>query len=238
MNKAHLSETSRQTIKRRLMRSIGYTLIVAIVLVAAILSWVGNKNARKNLVDDLSVIGQIIANRSSTAMYFAEYSDKDVIDENLQSASFHNAINLICVFDGKGSLYHHYTNRPSANRCDKILEPIERLNVLIEGRVIRVQVPILYNDEYYGIVEIYSTNKDANQTFLRFVLTLASTLAIALFVAYFVGGRLVTSSLGPLTQLYSTSREIATSPYANIRAVKQSNDEIGDLVEVFNQIPR
>jgi len=236
MNKAHLSETSRQTIKRRLMRSIGYTLIVAIVLVAAILSWVGNKNARKNLVDDLSVIGQIIANRSSTAMYFAEYSDKDVIDENLQSASFHNAINLICVFDGKGSLYHHYTNRPSANRCDKILEPIERLNVLIEGRVIRVQVPILYNDEYYGIVEIYSTNKDANQTFLRFVLTLASTLAIALFVAYFVGGRLVTSSLGPLTQLYSTSREIATSPYANIRAVKQSNDEIGDLVEVFNQI--
>jgi len=229
-------QQKRSTIKRRLMRGTGYTLIVAILLVATVLSWVGNKDAKKNLIGDLSVIGQIIANRSSTAMFFAEFADKEAIQENLESASFHSDINLICVFDRQGDLYHHYTNRPTANRCDLTQTYIKTLNVIDDGNLIRVRIPILHSDEHYGTIEIYSNNKGANQAFLRFALTLAFTLAIALFVAYFIGGRLVTSSLGPLTKLFKTSQEIAASPYANIRAGKHSNDEISDLVEVFNNI--
>ncbi|WP_045855765.1 bifunctional diguanylate cyclase/phosphodiesterase [Teredinibacter purpureus] len=229
-------QQKRSTIKRRLMRSTGYTLIVAILLVATVLSWVGNKDAKKNLIGDLSVIGQIIANRSSTAMFFAEFADKEAIQENLESASFHSDINLICVFDRQGDLYHHYTNHPTANRCDLTQTYIKTLNVIDDGNLIRVRIPILHSDEHYGTIEIYSNNKGANQAFLRFALTLAFTLAIALFVAYFIGGRLVTSSLGPLTKLFKTSQEIAASPYANIRAGKHSNDEISDLVEVFNNI--
>ena len=226
----------RSTIKRRLMRSIGSTLIVAIVLVASILTWVGSKDAKKNLIGDLSTIGQIIANRSATAMFFAEFSDKQVIQENLQSASFHNGIDLICVFDQSGALYDHYSNRRTPNRCEKNLVFTNTLTIVESGKIIRVRVPIVYSDENYGLIEIYSNNKGANDTFLRLSLTLAFTLAVALFVAYFVGGRLVTNSLVPLEKLFLSSQQVAASPYSNIRADKHSNDEIGDLVDVFNQI--
>lgn len=227
---------NRSTIKRRLMRSIGYTLIVAIVLVAGILTWVGSKDAKNNLINDLSVIGQIIANRSSTAMFFAEFSDKEVIEENLQSAGFHADIVLICVYDQEGQLYHHYISKISSNTCAIKQSPIRAIQVLEDQDVLRVQVPILHSGDNYGFVEIFSNNEGANQAFIKFSLTLAFTLAVALFVAYFVGGALVTNSLIPLRELFRTSQDIAASPYANIRAAKRSNDEIGDLVDVFNQI--
>ncbi|SMF21175.1 PAS domain S-box-containing protein/diguanylate cyclase (GGDEF) domain-containing protein [Alteromonadaceae bacterium Bs31] len=226
----------RSTIKRRLMRSIGSTLVVAVLLVASILAWVGNRDAKNNLIGDLSVIGQIIANRSATSMFFAEFADKDVIEDNLRSASFHRDINLICVYDKSGQPYHHYTYRPSPNRCKKSFSYISSVKVIDEERAVRVAVPIIHSDEFYGIVEIYSNNRGANEAFIRFSLILAFTLAVALFVAYFVGGRMVRSSLVPLDDLFKSSHKIAKSPYSNIRATKKSNDEIGDLVEVFNTI--
>ncbi|WP_075184931.1 bifunctional diguanylate cyclase/phosphodiesterase [Teredinibacter haidensis] len=226
----------RSTIKRGLMHSIGSTLIVAIFLVATVLSWLASKESKKNMIGDLSVIGQIIANRSSTAMFFAEFSDKEAIQKNLESANFHPDIILICVFDRQGELYHYYTNRPSTSRCAQSQNYIDAMNVIDDGKIIRVRVPILHTEEHYGIVEIYANNQAANLAFLRFALVLGFTLAVALFVAYFIGGRLVTRRLGPLTQLFNTSQKIAASPYSNIRATKQSNDEIGDLVEVVNTI--
>ncbi len=226
----------RSTIKRRLMRSIGYTLVVAILLVAAILALVGNRDARNNLITDLSVIGQIIANRSATSMFFAEFADKDVIEDNLRSASFHRDINLICVYDQNGQPYHHYTYRPSPSRCKKSFDYIAEIKVIEQNRVVRVAVPIIHSGEFYGIVEIFSNNRGANEAFIRFSLILAFTLAVALFVAYFVGGRLVKTSLIPLNDLFQSSQKIAQSPYSNIRASKKSNDEIGDLVDVFNTI--
>ncbi|WP_028876230.1 EAL domain-containing protein [Teredinibacter turnerae] len=226
----------RSTIKRRLMRSIGSTLIVAVVMVAGILTWVGNRDAKANLINDLTVIGQIIANRSSTAMFFADFTDKDVIEKNLASAGFHSAIDLICVFDKEGKLYHTFAKPEAHSQCQRQQSSINELNFTEDNNVIRVRVPILHEGEHFGLVEIYSNNHGVNQAFLRFSITLAFALTIALFVAYFVGGRLVGSSLVPLRDLFNTSQEVAASPYANIRANKKSNDEIGDLVDVFNQI--
>ncbi|WP_026225091.1 EAL domain-containing protein [Teredinibacter turnerae] len=226
----------RSTIKRRLMRSIGSTLIVAVVMVAGILTWVGNRDAKANLINDLTVIGQIIANRSSTAMFFADFTDKDVIEKNLASAGFHSAIDLICVFDKEGKLYHTFAKPEAHSQCQRQQSSINELNFTEDNKVIRVRVPILHEGEHFGLVEIYSNNHGVNQAFLRFSITLAFALTIALFVAYFVGGRLVGSSLVPLRDLFNTSQEVAASPYANIRANKKSNDEIGDLVDVFNQI--
>lgn len=230
------SNLRRSTIKGRLMRSIATTLAVAVILVAAILGWVGNKEAKSDLVNDISVIAQVIANRSSTAMYFAEFSDKEIIEENLQSASFHDDIDLICVFDKQGTLYHHLALRPSPQRCELSHRSIDEVTSQSSAKVIRVFAPIRYNGEYFGSIEIYSNNKTAQQTFFRFSLTLAVTLTVALFVASLVGGRLLSSSLGPLNQLIVTSQEVAASPYSNIRADKHSDDEVGDLVEVFNHI--
>lgn len=234
MSNASLSH--RSTIKRRLMRSIGSTLIVAVILVAAILTWAGNRDAKSNLINDLTVIGQIIANRSSTALFFADFTDKDVIDKNLQSAGFHSAIDLICVYDKEGKLYHAFAKPASATVCQRQQSSINELNFLEADDLIRVRVPVLYNGEHYGLIEIYSNNHGKDEAFLRFSIMLAFTLTIALFVAYFIGGRLVGSSLIPLRELFNTSQQVAASPYANIRAEKQSNDEIGDLVDVFNQI--
>ncbi|TVZ37770.1 PAS domain S-box-containing protein/diguanylate cyclase (GGDEF)-like protein [Alteromonadaceae bacterium 2753L.S.0a.02] len=231
-----LSVEKRSTIKRRLMRSIGSTLIVAVIMVAAILTWVGNRDAKANLINDLTVIGQIIANRSSTAMFFADFTDTDVIDENLQSAGFHPAIDLICVFDKNGSLYHSFAKPSARSICQRQQTSTNELNYVQENNLLRVRVPILHQGEHYGLVEIYSNSHGVNEAFLRFSITLAFALTIALFAAYFVGGRLVGGSLGPLRELFNTSQEVAASPYANIRAKKKSNDEIGDLVDVFNQI--
>jgi len=231
-----LPENKRSSIKRRLMQSIGYTLIVAIVTVASILAWVGNQDAKADLVKDLRVIGKIIANRSATSMFFAEVSNKEVIEKNLRAANFHKDIHLICVFDREGKLYHYFVRSENHDKCSESIEQVSSLRVIDEGNVIRIAVPILYEGEFYGVVEIYSNNTGANQAFMRFILILASTLAIALLVAFFVGGHLINKCLVPLGELFQTSEKIAASPYANIRADKKSNDEIGDLVEVFNTI--
>lgn len=233
------SEQKRSTIKRRLMRSIGSTLAVAVVLVATIMGWVGNREARANLLSDISVIAQIIANRSATAMYFADFSDKEVIEENLRSASFHDDIETICVYDKQGNIYHSLkreTNNPVATNCEPTQDAVDDVTVLENTEVIRVLAPIFYDGEHYGNIEVYANNTAAKQSFLRFALTLALTLSLALFTAYFVGGKLISSSLGPLNQLILTSRDVAASPYSNIRAKKHSNDEIGDMVQVFNSI--
>jgi len=229
----------RSSIKRLLMRSIGSTLAVAILLVAMLMGWTGNREVRTDLVNDISVIAQIIANRSATAMYFADFSDKDVIEENLKSAAFHNDIDMICVYDKQGMIYHSLKrnlNAPQKNSCDPTQTPVDTVTELKDSEAIRVLAPIFYDGELYGNIEVYANNTAAKQSFLKFVLTLALTLSLALFTAYFIGGKLITNSLGPLNQLILTFQEIAASPYSNIRATKHSNDEIGDMVEIFNTI--
>ncbi len=61
-------------------------------------------------------------------------------------------------------------------------------------------------------------------------------LAASLFLAFFLSSRLQALISGPILHLAETSRLVSTKKNYSIRAVKQGQDELGDLIDGFNEM--
>ncbi|MFL0810818.1 MAG: EAL domain-containing protein [Agarilytica sp.] len=225
--------TRWHSLHSKLLRTILLAFVAGIAIAGVILVVLINNITRTNMIDGLNVTGKIIADRSAASMVFF---DQESAADNLQTAANRQNIDFLCLYDAEGEIFSNYSVKSGELPCRSTVEPVSSNQILELSGSIAVYMPVIDQSDLIGHLYIQANTKALvrNQWILSSILLLS--LAASLLVAYVFGSRLVKRSLVPLNALTKTSAIIADNPLSEERAEKKSDDEVGRLVDVFNDM--
>lgn len=201
-----------------------FTLLLTTMAYLPIELYFGREDSSKKL----SVIGQVIAERSAAAVTF---QDIDLLNDNLASLDVDSSIDRSCIYDADTVLITGHAVGKIMHSCPKMMA------TLITNKPGNTEryFPIKLNNELIGTV--YITLRDQN-IFARLSQVSIFSAIILLFsisLALLLATRLQKFIVRPLTKLDSTIDNIIQQDDLTIRANQDHYNELNHLVEKFNE---
>ncbi|MDD2758742.1 MAG: EAL domain-containing protein [Methylomonas sp.] len=222
------SSFSRFSIKSKLfliaLASSFFAMLVAfVILIAANIAEV-----RSKALDDFSAAAQLIANRSVAAVMF---DDNALAQENLNSLASRPDLLNACIYGKHGHLF------ASLNENDAHCPPFASDQITrMDNLTLHVFQAMTSDQDTVGSVLIISDLSTALLRQFQFVGLVLGVLFVALGTAFFLTAPLLKRVAKPITNLAKTAKKIGENHDYSLRATKYSDDEIGVLVEAFNNM--
>lgn len=216
------------SIRKKLM--LGLLLITSSVLLLSSIGFLVSDwlSLRSAAFDRLRAQAGIVGNSSVSAMVF---SDPVSANRTLSILENETDIQAAGLFDKKGDLFASYERTPGAL--------LERIPKYKEGDVngkIYVVSPINFDDESLGDILLVADLGDWKQTHINSLMMAAGVFALSLLVAYLLSMRMQKVVSEPILKLAKMARRISHEQDYSLRAEKSSRDEIGRLVDDFNDM--
>lgn len=226
---------NKNTFRYKVMRAFGLAMIVGLLTAFFVTSFVGYRTSEKNHEENVQVLASIFGNRSVAALVFG---DSAAASKNLSASRFDESIDVICLYKDSGKLFAKFRTQVTELFCEESqARPLDDKPVIkSDFRSLVISSPIYDNNDYLGHITIYSNKKSIQNSLLQFglsslVIFIASWLIISLLT-----NKALARIMSPLEELTLTVKDITYHKLYETRARKLSNDEIGELVEVFNQM--
>jgi signal transduction histidine kinase/CheY-like chemotaxis protein len=195
---------------------------------------------KNTLVSDLKTQARLVANTANVNLYFDSSFDKEELAEvfsanpNILEAAIFNKDGLLVQDDTGKALYQKDPNtefRPP---------PQEGAWGGYQSGTLVVFEPITFETdedvEYLGFVFIRSDLSKLVDQISWHIKFLAGVFLASFGIAYLIGKRFQTLIATPIKSLAQKTADIYLSGDYSLRQPKNSNDEIGDLTESFNEM--
>ncbi|MCX6554669.1 MAG: ATP-binding protein [Candidatus Aminicenantes bacterium] len=225
------SRVRKQPIKVKLMLIIMLTSLICLLLTGVTVIIYERYHIKRDLVKDVSALAMLIADRSTAALTF---QDPRLAEENLSALHVKPAIEAACILNEKGEVFARY------NSMD-----LGKLNFSTVGKShgyrfadehLLLYEPISLGDRPIGTILIYANLREFYNQRFYFMLLVAAIILFSSLIAFYLSSRLQRVVSRPLQQLTRTTQLIAVKKDYTLRAVKHSADEIGILVDAFNDM--
>lgn len=220
------------SIKKKLLSIQLYSSISSLFLVALILLFFEISEFKQNTQDDILTMAELIGNRSTAALMF---DDNELAVENLEALTQLPILHSACLYDKLGQVFASIV-QPNHHEETPCPEEDEQHKTFYEGTMLYVYHPIILDAETIGAIYIHV---DLISTFLRKVRYLG-LLFFVLFITTVITFLLTTPLLSvisdPLEKLLATVNKITVEKKYSHRAIKHNDDELGKLVDGFNEM--
>ncbi len=223
---------------RRLNLSISkklLLLITAITATALLLSSIaiifsGRSLLLERLQKDIAVLAELTAMNSSAAIMFEETKGAEKMLANLRSEP---SIVSAALYKVNGELLSHYIREG-----DKAIPPhhLPEVETRLEPQAIKIVQQVIVDDEMIGGIYIEADLKKLTALTQQLVITLVIISFLVLFMAIGLSIRLQRFITSPILKLTALTRQVTLSRDFSQRAKKQSADEVGTLIDGFNQM--
>lgn len=217
---------SKLSIQYKLFSITIFSSLLSLLLALTILLTINIADIKHKAMEELKAVADLIANRSIAAVMF---DDTRLAKENLGSLnSLPNLLNA-CVYNGKGQIFT--TRDTDITTC-----PIntEGLHSHADQLAVYVLQPMLQDDDIVGSVYLASDLRAALWHELKFIGVVVIVLIIAFFITFLLTAPLLNRIAKPIALLAKTAHRISHNQDYSLRAIKQSDDELGILVDAFN----
>jgi len=202
---------------------------------------------RRSMVADMYTLADLASINISASLIFDQKKDSEKALALLRAK---NHVQTVQVFDLQGQefasylrtgakpllatstaagYYHYYTQETL------VASQIPSAHFFKKGHL-GVFRPIDFNGERYGTVYIQSDLEELDARLQWAVVVVVGVLMISLLLAFFLASRLQHLISLPFYQLLDTMQLVSSRQDYGIRAVSTSNDEIGHLIQGFNQM--
>lgn len=216
----------RKKVLRTILLSVFITLGVTGLGLVLIEGWLNEQKLHR----DMQVLADILGNRSRAAL---EFNDANAAHLNLAAAKYQKYVDAVCLYDQMGKLFSNYSRTDGLYQCSPDIEGMfVKQNVWQAVTAREVQ----HLDQSLGTISVI-TNRMVIFESLRFFIPLLLLLigAVLVIVTRVLKG-VLRSVTRPLEELHETAQVLLENPHASRRATKRSDDEIGELVDVFNRM--
>lgn len=217
-------------IRRKLLFIIMATTTLALVLSAVGIVVADLFLFRGYLKNDLSALSHIIADNLPATL---EFYDSTAASETLATLRARTHVEKACVYKLNGELFATYTRPGSTVHCPAS-QPIQGIHfkndVLIASRPIYQK-----GNEVGSLLIIY----DLGEVTERVQLYSAAVLAVFLLstgLAFLLSSRLRLLIATPILELARVTTKVTANRDYSLRANKFSGDELGHLVDAFNEM--
>ncbi len=230
------------SISRKLILISMISTASALVLAGAALIIYDAITTKKSILDELSVLTTVIGDSSSATLMF---HDEASANDNLAALKAQKAIVSACLYSHDGSVFATYSRGSSDDgECRPlILENVNRNEADIQfddSKIYRSDLflskPIFIDGELIGAISILFDSSQIRQRIYKYIAIVVIIFLITVGVAFFLSSRLQRVISVPIKHLGKTAKYITENNDYSIRAVKHGDDELGLLVDAFNNM--
>ncbi|HEU5396756.1 MAG TPA: CHASE sensor domain-containing protein, partial [Verrucomicrobiae bacterium] len=219
------------SIQRKQMLIIMLTTGAALLLVCALFLVFEIVTFRHQMVNDLSTFSGVVGNNVSAAL---DFDDAKAAAETLSALKAEPNIIGACIYAGDGNLFAEYHRADhSPFRPPSHAGPAGHLFGDDRLQLFR---PIISDGESIGTVYLESDMSALHIRLEECALILTGAFALTLFAAFLLSHRLQRWITTPILHLASIAQAVARDKIYSLRAVKEGNDEVAQLIDTFNEM--
>ncbi|WP_171088977.1 ATP-binding response regulator [Usitatibacter rugosus] len=215
-----------RSVRRKLMLVVLATTTMALFVAAASLIAYDLRSYRQTAVDNLSTQAEILARASAPALAF---NDPKSAQEDLAQLKARPQILAAAIYQINGRLFASF----SQGKESSIPAFPEKAGWRIDGDRLLLFHPIREKGESIGIVFL-SARYRVDERLSDYLVIVAIVMALAFGVALLISSWLQGTLMRPLLEVASVARDVVERRDYSLKAVKKTDDEIGDLVDAFN----
>ena len=185
---------------------------------------------RKTLVRDLSDTAQMIGYNSAASLSFNESSSAET---TLQSLAAQPHIIAACIYDPRNNVFASYRRAGSVPAPWPVPLPDHEQFTRDTLDLFR---NITFSGEKIGTIYLQSDLSEIHARWLRYAGVSGGVLLMATLVALILVSRLQRIISVPVSHLATVADRVATEKNYALRATKYGDDELGRLIDGFNEM--
>jgi len=210
-----------------MVTAAGALLLAGVILIAAdLLSF------RREMKTDLATLAEIIASNTTAALTFG---DAEAAGETLSALEAKRSLIAAAVYRETGGLLATYRRGKEGGAVRFPARPGVPGEVFGEG-FLEVFRPVILDGRTIGTVYLRSDLSELSGRLLLQIATVGAVFLLAALAALLFSSALQRVISQPVLRLAETARAVSERKDYSIRAVRQSSDELGELVDAFNEM--
>ena len=219
------------TIKYKLIAITMLTCLASLMLAGTgviLWEWI---NLRRIMARNLSIQAEMIADNCKAALAFED--SKDAM-ETLEALHVQTSVVFGCVYNKKGEIFASYYNDNTGNGVRPV-ELMEDGYSFADG-YLTVYKTIVLEDEVIGTVCLQSDLHPMYAMLGRSAGIIIGVMLLAFSAAYLVSSRLQRIISKPILDIADVAKVVSEQKDYSTRATSQTNDEVGVLINTFNEM--
>lgn len=215
------------TIRKKLVVLLMSAGTVAVLLACLVFYFLTTNHFRKAYEDDLTSLARIIGHNCEASVAFRIPEEADRV---LSSLSVRTSVVYAVVKDPSGNVLAAYEKdshggRGSGRRSEESL-----------SGYLKVSREISMGGSIIGYLDLYDDMSGINKARLVAVSAMFFALFASMCIAFAMVSPLQRMISGPIVALSASAERISEEQDFSLRAEKQGNDEVGNLVDAFNNM--
>jgi PAS domain S-box-containing protein len=214
----------------KLMLVVLLTTAIALLVAGTALVFHDLSENRQSWAADLATEGSILALSTAPALAF---DDRQSAEQNLAALQARPSVRAAALYTPDGRLYASYAQRgelPPPPRA-----PAAGGGAHIDGERVELAQPIIQNGEKLGTIYLRA-RYDVMGRLKAYMGILAVVMCISLAVALLLSSWLQSAITAPMESMANVARQIVDRRDYALRAKKTTDDEIGLVVDAFNNM--
>ena len=219
------------TIKQKLNLIIMSACMIGLIFAGSMFLLLRMKSFTRHITNDLSTLSEMVADDMDLAIAFDK---KDDAREKLKSLHVSPTIIYCIIYDKQGEIFAKYSKTVFEEK--KIMPVIWPDGVYIEKKQILCFKTIYFDDVKIGTAVIASNHDLLHHEIKASISVMIVVIMISAIVTYFISNKLQNYISEPILDLSRTAHKVSSEKDYSIRAQKHSEDEVGMLIEAFNEM--
>ena len=188
---------------------------------------------REKVTDKIDLTADMIGKNVAGPL---DFYDSEAATSILEAFSFDSSYKQICIYDDNNRLFSHYNYLGDNGQSGYTICPKRKEFVQSKSNLTNVSYihEIKDRDRAFGHIFLLYDLSEEHKYFIFDLIIMVLSMLSAVFLSYLLAIRFQNYFTGPVLSLSKVAMKLAEKKDYGLRAVKQSNDEIGVLVDSFN----
>jgi len=185
---------------------------------------------RRGLVEKVSILADAIGDNCAAAI---DFNDPKTAADTLSALHANGNIISACVYTRAGQVFAIYERD---HDVPFVPPAIQAGTQEFANGQLQLFRPIKQQSEVVGTIFVASDLKDLSARLTRYISIVGVVFLVSLLVALAMSSLLQRLVSDPILQLAQIARSVAVEKNYSVRAIKQNDDELGQLVDGFNEM--
>ena len=223
--------TRKLSLRRKLTLVIMINTFVALCVAGIAFAEYGVYRFKELRLEDLNALANILGTNSTAPLAF---KDPNSAQDILRSLTAKPHILSAAIYDRDGNPFAVY--HQGGSHAQDSAPPAERDSSRFTSDRVLIFQAINFQGEQVGTVFLEGDTVEYKQLLIGYLLFFGLIVAAVSLGAYAMAGRLQRPISNPILELAWTTKMVTSSRDYSIRAGKHSEDEVGVLIDGFNEM--